>query len=226
MGVKAHVVAVTLITVGCSSGPNKIKDGAPVDVPTVVYMAEYVDWNSTDTAFCGIMGATFQVHGDATRIDHTPPNGRVMLNVTSNMQTQIDITPPTTSSGCLVPTSTYTMPGVTFADPAVIATGQIISMRDFSVAAQASLATQPDAAKGHVFVHVDGTPRAVAISASSDPAIAWNGTAWAAGTTGINVFFENVAPGMTSVTTTGSAVGTGMVPVQAGTITYVTLVLN
>ncbi len=227
----AVVIAVTsLVSGACSSGPNKPKDAAidvPVDAPYVQFTGEYVDWNSTDTTFCGIFNATFQVHGDPARVDHTNPNGRFMLNVTSDAPTRVDITPPTANSECLNPTSNYTMPGLTLADPAVIATGQIISLRDFSVAAQATLEGTYgtfDPGKGDVFVHVDGTQQPVSLSAASDATLAWNGTAWSAGATGINVFFKNVVPGMVMVSMTGGAIGTGTVPVEAGTITYVTLV--
>ena len=88
---------------------------------------------------------------------------------------------------------------------------------------QASLGVTLDAGKGHIFAHVDKTQAAVTISAASGTAQKYDGTAWSAGTIGVNVFFPNVAPGMVMVTM-GSAIGNGTVPVEAGKITYVTLV--
>jgi hypothetical protein len=220
----------------CSSSPKKpdAQIDSPPDSPpdafscpaSRFFTGEYVDWDSTTNTFCGINQATFQVTGDATRIDHTNPNGRFQLCLAVPQATRVDITPPTTPSECLVPTSTYTMPGLTIADPAVIATGELFSLRDFTVARQATLGVTLDAAKGHVFVHVDKTAQPVSLSASSDPGQAWSGTAWAAGTQGSNVFFSNVTAGTTTVSMTGGAVGTGSVPVEAGKITYLTLVGN
>ncbi|MGE5184240.1 MAG: hypothetical protein ACM31C_19360 [Acidobacteriota bacterium] len=227
---KARIGAVILLT-ACSSGPSKPKDAAidvPVDAAWVQFTGEYVDWDSTDTSFCGIFNATFQVHGEPARVDQTNPNGRFMLNVAPDTQTRVDITPPTANSECLQPTSNYTMPGIAIADPAVIATGQLLSLRDFSVARAATIESNYgtlDPSKGHVFVHVDGNQRSVSLSLASTVQLAWNGTTWTTGDTGVNVFFMNVPVGTTTVMMT-SATGTTTVPVEAGTITYVTLVGN
>lgn len=220
-----------MLVTACSSGPNKLKDAAIDAVPDaawVLYTGEYVDWDSSNTTFCGIFDATFQVHGEPSRVDHTNPNGRFMLNVQPDAPTRIDITPPTAQSECLQPTSTYTMPGLTMADPAVIATGQIFSMRNFSELARMNIVNNYgplDPQKGHVFVHVDGNQRVVSLSLASSVQLAYDGTKWATGDTGVNVFFMNVPTGNTLVQMT-SATGVGMVPVEAGTITYVTLVGN
>ncbi len=233
MAVKARIGAVILLTAACSSGPNKPKDAAidvAVDAPWVLFTGEYVDWDSTDTQFCGIFSATFQVHGEPSRIDHTNPNGRFMLNVAPDAKTRVDITPPTAGSECLQPagTQTYQMPGIVIADPAVIATGQLLSLRDFSTTRAGTLESNYgtfDPGKGHVFVHVDGNQRGVSLSLASTVQLAWNGTTWATGDTGVNVFFMNVPPGMTTVMM-DNAIGTTTVPVEAGTITYVTIVGN
>jgi len=191
------------------------------------FTGEYVDWDSNNAAgFCGIYMATFAVHGDASNSKPTNPNGRFQICLDNAIPSQIDITPPTAASQCTVPSSTYTLPGLAIADPEVIATGQLVSMRNFTVAREPTVGFTPNAAKAHVFVHVDGTAAAVSIAASSDSPQAFDGTTWAAGATGQDVMFPNVDPtgGTTTVSMTGATAGAGSVPVVAGTITYVTLV--
>jgi hypothetical protein len=84
-----------------------------------------------------------------------------------------------------------------------------------------------DPAKAIVFVHVEGSANPVTSSAAHDTAIAWSGTAWAAGTIGIDVVFPNTAVGTSAIDFSGvTATGATTVPTVAGTITYVTLVGN
>ena len=214
---KTQLALVIFIT-ACSDGSKKTPDAAPV-----LFTGEYVDWNSTDANFCGIFNATFTSREQTAVTDKSNPNGRFMLNLSLGTKVGlVDITPATTGSECLAGMPTYSLPGIAVADPAVIATGQIISTRNFTAMAATTLGITPDAAKGHVFVHVDGTQSAVSGPAAG-MTLSWNGSAWAAGSTGVNVFFANVAAGMTDVTMAG-ATGNGTVPVEAGKITYVTLV--
>jgi hypothetical protein len=157
-------------------------------------------------------------------VDHTNPNGRFMLNLPlGSTAALVDITPPTGASECLPSMSTYSLPGIIIADPAVVATAPIFSTRNFSAARVATLGFTPDAGKGHVFVHVDGTQGAVTISGTSDAAQKFDGSTWSAGAQGVNVLFPNVPAGTTTVTM-GSALGNGSIPIEAGKITYVTLV--
>jgi hypothetical protein len=217
-------ILLALAIAGCGDdGGNKI-DAAISDGQPLTFTGEYVDWFSTDSAFCGIFQATFTVHGDSSRTNMTNPNGRFTLSLAPAQTTQIDITPPTAQSECSQPPSTYNVPGIIIADASVIASGQMFSARAFTVAQAASVGF--DSTKAQVFVHVDGTPRAVSITGTHQPAEAFDGTTWAAGDTGANVYFPNVdpAPGMTTVSTTGSSIGTGTVPLAAGTITYLTIV--
>lgn len=218
---KTSLAWVTLITTACcGSDPKKMPD-AP---PDISFMGEYVDWDSTDNTFCGINKATFTVRGDASRTDLTNPNGRFTLAIPGGTANAlVDITPPTGPSECLPSMSTYSMPGIFVADPAVLATMQILSTRNFSAARMPTLGFTPDAGKGHVFVHVDATQAPVTISTTSDTAQKFDGSAWAAGTQGVNVFFPNVAPGDVTVAM-GTAIGGGTVPVEAAKITYVTFV--
>ena len=232
---KLAALALVLLA-ACSGGSHSPKDAAadatpdaPVDAgpcPAArLFTGELVDWDSNmTTGFCGVFGATYQVQGDPSRSDQTNPNGRFQICLATAASTRVDITPPTDPSQCTVPASTYSMAGLAIADPAVIATGQLISMRAFTDHRVPSLGVTLDPAKGHVFVHVDGTPGDVALSAAHDAAQFYDGTTWSMTGPAANVFFPNVATGTTSVTMTGGAIGTGSVPVEAGKITYVTLV--
>ena len=168
--------------------------------------------------------ASLQVHGDATRHSSTNPNGRFELCLAPAATTQVDVTPPTGMSEWSNPKSSYTVPGMLIANKAVLDAGGVISARSYTTAIAPSFGF--DSAKAQVFVHVDGTPRAVSNSSASDAAQAWNGTALAAGNTGANVFFPNVDPsgGTTTVSMSGTALGTGSVPIAPGTFTYVTVI--
>ena len=211
----------------CSDGGGKKVDAAISDGQPLTFTGEYVDWSTTDDAsfFCGIFQATFTVHGDATRTNQTNPNGRFTLSLVPAETTQIDITPPTAQSECSQPKSTYSVPGIMIANASVIASGQMVSARAFTVA---QMPAGYDGTKAQVFVHVDGTPRAVSITGTHDATQAFNGTTFVAGDTGDNVYFPNLDPtgGTTTISTTGTALGTGTVPVAAGTFTYVTLVMQ
>jgi hypothetical protein len=204
-----------------SRSPDAAKDGGAC----VAFTGELVDWDSTDAQFCGIFGASIQVHGDPASAKTTPPNGRIELCVAPTT-TLLDVTPPTEASQCTTPSSTYGVPGVIVVNEAVLAHGTLVSTRSFTVARAPAFAY--DATKAQVFVHVDGTPSAVSITGTHDPAQALGTAGWAAGSTGANVFLPNVdpTPGATDVELAGGGLGTGSVPLAAGTFTYVTLVAN
>jgi len=224
---KPRFLLLALAVAACGDDGGKKVDAAITDGQPLMFTGEYVDWDSTDTGFfCGIFQATFAVHGDATRTNLTNPNGRFTLELAPAQTTQIEITPPTAQSECSQPKSTYNVPGIMIADASVIAGGQMISARSFTVDKAPSVGY--DSSKAQVLVHVDGTPRAVAITGTHQPAEAFDGTTWAAGDTGVNVYFPNLDPaaGTTTISTTGTALGTGTVPVAAGTFTYVTLVMQ
>jgi hypothetical protein len=208
---------VLVALAACGDDGNHPVDGSPLQV-----MGEYVDWDSTDTGFfCGIFGATFTVHGDATQTNMTNPNGRFTLTI-HDARTQVDITPPTAQSECSNPKSTYNVPGIMIIDEQVASAGAVISARSFTV--DRAPMFNYDSTKAQVLVHVDGTPGAVSIDAAHDATQAFDGTTWAAGDTGVNVYFPNVDPasGSTKVSMSG-ATGTGSVPLAAGTFTYLTV---
>jgi hypothetical protein len=230
----APLASLALALGGCSGNPQKPADAA---IDTVVagdgpcgaetfFTGELVDFFNADTTFCGIFMASLQVHGDASRTGTTNPNGRFQLCLAPAATTQVDVTPPTGMSECSNPRSTYAVPGMLIANKAVIDAGGLISARSFTVAKAPSFAF--DAAKAQVFVHVDGTPRAVSITGTHDASQVWNGSVWAAGDTAADVYFPNLDPtaGTTAVTVAGGAIGTGSVPIAAGTFTYVTVIAN
>jgi len=199
---------------------------APTDGQPLQFTGELVDMESGTAAeqFCGILGAQFTVHGDATRTDTSNPNGRFMLALVPAFRTQVDITPPTTQSECSQPKSGYTYPAIIIADSDVINAGAMYSARMYTDADAANYA--PIQGKAQVLVHVEGMQRAVSISASHDTETAFDGTKWVAGNKGVNVLFPNVDPssGTTNITMAGTTIGAGSAPLAANTFTFVTLV--
>ena len=216
-----------LCLVGCGS-PTTVPDAAAAGPcgDKLSFQGELVDWDSTDAQFCGIFGANVQVHGDPSTAKATPPNGRIEMCVAQAPTTLIDVTPPTDASQCANPSSTYDIPGVIVADQAVLASGALASARAFTIARAPAFAY--DATKAQLFVHVDGTPSAVSITGTHDASQVFDGATWAPGSTGANVFVPNVDPtaGTTDVSLADGGLGTGSVPIAAGTFTYVTLVAH
>ncbi len=176
---------------------------------------EYVDWDSTEGNFKGVMGAKFTLVSDPSKSASTAPNGRFVMPCIAPADGVIDVAPMAGSN--------Y-VPGTVIVNKAVIQTGAMLSYRSFTTTRGADFGF--DASKAGVFVHVEGTPRAVTVAGAGSP-FAFNGSTWAAGNTGEDVYFPGVVPGITGmamVTMTGTTVGAGNVEVAAGKITYVTLV--
>ncbi len=222
---------VVSLACGACGGGDATPDAAPpaVDIDNgscgdqLRFTGEYVDWD-TDAAFCGINDALFEVRGGGA-MDNTAPNGRFDLCIARGAATTVlDITPPTAASSCTTPASTYSLPGIAIASPAVILAGAAWSGRNFTVDRQASLGVTLDPAKAHVVVHVEGTPKQVTLGAAHDAPQAVVATTWAPGATGHEVFFPNVTlAATTTITVEGGAIGPTSIPLVAGTITNVTL---
>jgi hypothetical protein len=225
-----------VLAAACGDDGNTPKDapsdtGITGDGPCagdLEFTGEYVDWDSKEADFCGVFNAKFAVHSDPTRMAKTAPNGRFILCMANAATTQVDITPPA-SSQCAGPTRSYTIPGIAIANRDVIASGKLFSAREISMErltpfyAQFGLTYDP--AKAGVFVHVEGSAHPVAITGTHDTTLAYDGTTWAAGIMGEDVFFPNVTiGGGTTMVTAGGATGEDTVPIAAGTITYVTLI--
>ncbi len=235
---------VLVVTLGaCGDDGSSRGDGGPGDIMIVVDIdngscgdqvrltGEYVDWD-TEASFCGINEAVFEVEGDGA-IDSTAPNGRFDLCSPDQPTTRLNITQPAGNSQCTVPPSAYTIPTILFARKDVIQAGGFYNVRSWTTDRQTTLFTQVgaafDATKGQIHVHVDGNPRAVSIAAAHGTTLAlatMDATTWTATSTGVDVFFPNVdvGSGQTMLTVTGGAVGTGNIPVIAGTLTNVTVV--
>jgi hypothetical protein len=198
--------------------PLDIDNGTCGDM--VRFTGEYVDWDETGTAFCGVFGATFRAReGGGT--SSTAPNGRFDLCVPDQPITLVDITPPTQPSACSATPGSYTMPGIAVASKNVIFAGGFWSGRAFVVGRQAV-----DPAKAQVFVHVHGAPVQVSIVAGHGEAQAMNGT-WGPGDVGQEVFFPDVDPngGQTTISAAGAIVPES-IPLVAGAMTNVTIVVR
>jgi hypothetical protein len=220
--------SAALLVIVCACGG----DAAPRDATTpdidngacgsmLRFTGEYIDWDS-GAAFCGILGAELQVQGGGAT-SATAPNGRFDLCIPDAPVTLVDIKPPTTASPCAMPQpppATYTLPGIAVANRAVILAGGFWSGRGFVMGRQAV-----DPTKAQVFVHVNGTPRAVSIAAAHGTAQARMNDTWAPGETGQDVFFPDVDPtGGTTTLSAGTAIGTGPIPLVAGKMTEVSII--
>ena len=226
----AVIVSLVAACSACGDDGDTPSDATPVvDIDNgscgdqLRFTGEYVDWDNDET-FCGIFEATFQVQGDGA-MDSTAPNGRFDMCIDGgDAITLVDITVSPNNSACTNPTSSYSLGGIAVANAATLRAGGFFSARNFTAARQATVGFTPDAAKGHVFVHVDGDNRTIAVTGNHDAPQANATTTWAAGDTGHEVFFPNVDPGMVTISATGgNVVGTGQVIVQANKITYVSV---
>lgn len=199
----------------CSDDAQVFPDAPPDPcAPQMLVTGEYVDWDSTEASFRGVMGAKFTLQSDATKTASSAPNGRFIMPCIAPQDALINVEPMAGSD--------Y-VPGVVVVNKALIQTGAMLSYRSFTTTRGADFGF--DAAKAGVFVHVEGTPRAVTVAGAGSP-FAFDGSSWAMGNTGQNVYFPGVVPGITGMATvsmSGTSVGTGSVPVSAGTITYLTI---
>jgi hypothetical protein len=237
------MVRTALIAIVLSAGFGCGDDAGTVDASYVIdidnascgdqlhFTGEYVDWD-TDTAFCGIGDATVEVEGDGAT-DTTAPNGRFDLCIPrTTTTTKLIVTQPAGNSQCTNPLSGYSVPTILVGNRDVILAGGFFSGRSFTTARQASFfqaaGLQFDSNKAQVFVHVNGTPHAVSLAAAHAAPQAIVTNAWAPGDTGKNVFFPNVdvGGGTTTLTVAGGAIGTGSIPLIAGTITNVSVLVH
>lgn len=225
-----QIIQAALIAVvgACGSGNNSHdaavlgdgRCGAELD-----FTGEIVDWDATDAMFCGVFGATLTMHDDSSRTDKTNPNGRFELCIPRAARTRLDLVPPTSTSGCSAG-GAYVVPGIVVADQNVIGSGTLFSARMIGMTRAGSMF---DPTKAVVFVHNEGVVHSVTSSASHGGALAWDGAQWKPGDSGVNVVFPNtdIGSGTTQIGVgTGTAIGTGSVPVEPGKFTYVTIVGN
>jgi hypothetical protein len=228
-----YLLALCAACHGCGGGEGNV-DATPVidfDNGTcgsdLRFTGEIIDWDA-DASFCGVFDARVVVR-DGGPTANTAPNGRYDVCVSRDAQvTLADVTPPAAMSECSNPKSTYPLPMLLVGSRAAIQAGGFNSARLFTVARQATLGVTLDPAKAHVMVHVEGQQRAVAVAAAHDAAQANAASTWAPGDTGHDVFFPNVDPagGSTLLSVTGGAIGTGTIPLAAGTITEISVLAN
>ncbi len=230
-----RLAVVALALAACSDGGGKPKDAPGPDAfvcSTKNFTGEIVDWDSTETKFCGVFNAALTVRTTNGDTDMSNPNGRFELCVPPGNGALVDVVQATTASQCSSMPGTYTIGGMLFAEQAVIDLHAMFSARSITSARLTTFFTQVgqayDPTKGQVFVHVEDTQHPVAISSTHATTMAWDGSKWAAGNTGINVFFPNVdvGTGTTTISVTGNATGAGSYPVVANQFTWVTIVGN
>ena len=219
--------ALVIAFAACGGGDPPPDVFVPIDIDNgecgaeVRFTGELVDWDWTETHACGIFGAGFRVPG-AIAPNNTAPNGRFDLCVPDQATTVLEVTPPAAASDCTDPDGgLYTMPGLAVANKLVIQSGGFWSGRAFPDGRETI-----DPAKAQVFVHVDGTPRAVSIAATHGEVQAQVAETWAPGDTGHEVFFRNVdvTGGSTTLSVAGGATGTGTIPLAANTITMISVI--
>ncbi|NVB78881.1 MAG: hypothetical protein HOV81_10835 [Kofleriaceae bacterium] len=186
-------------------------DGPPDQcAPDMTMTGEYIDWDSTETAFHGIFAAQFVHRGDPSKMAMTAPNGRFVMCIPA-ADGLVDITPMTGSD--------Y-VGGTVVVNKAVISSGAMQSYRSFTTTRAADFGFS--ASMAHVFVHVATSAKAVTLGATAGVTKHFDGSAWVDGNTGTDVYFGNVDP---QATTTVSVGGTsaGTIPLTAGKFTYITV---
>jgi hypothetical protein len=183
----------------------------------VFFTGELIDWDSTAAAFRGINDAALTVEGEAARTDQTSPNGRFEVCLAGGAA----ITRVTVDASSA---STY-LDGVAIAEVEVLAAGATPSFRSFTAMREQRFTPRIELGKAQVFVDVAGAQREVTLPVAYQAALAFDGTSWAAGTTGRAVFFLNVEARTpaTTVTMPGSFLGGKSVPLTANQLTFVTL---
>jgi hypothetical protein len=242
---RAHLLFLALAAACGSSharGIDAAVDGAGSDASPDAYAgpcgfyfyeftALYLDWDSTMDAYCPIAGARWYVHADPRYVT-TNDKGELAICLASN-NPELDVQATTAPSTCTNPPSMYAIPGLALATRAVLDEGGEFIVRSLDMARvgpfYASFGSSFDPTRGNLFVHVQNQYRVVSISSPHDTTQAFDGTMWAAGASGENVYFPNIdlsAGTLTDVAVEGGAVGTGAVPLVAGQITYMTVVAN
>jgi hypothetical protein len=224
------------VAVGCSDG-GTTKDASPDTPPDMAagcgadlfFTGEIVDWDSQGD--CGVADATVTVRGTPAQTDMSNFNGRFEVCVPRQAQTIVDVAHSPNASRCAAVGGAYPVRGIFIAQQAVIAANELsFSARAMTQARQDAMFTQIgatySAGQAQLVVRVAGTQRAVSIAASHAATQRHNGTAWEPGDTGGYVFFPNVAPGATQLSVAGGAIGAGMITLEAGAYTYVTVIAN
>lgn len=216
---------------GSPADPDAGTPGMPdADLISFDFTGRYVDWDSTSAAPCPIAGAKWVARHDDTRTAVTDASGAFTIRLASYLG-DLDVTPPAEASPCATPSSKYDLPVAAIVPPVVVHAGGRFVARAPTMARittfYATFGATFDATRAHLLVHVDGPPRTVAITSPHAPVQAFDGTAWAAGALGADVFFPNIdltASKLTTVSVGGGATGTGSVTLLAGKLTVMTVI--
>jgi len=212
------LVLVLAACSACGDDGTMTADAAPPDpcAPQMTFTGELVDWDSGSSGFLGIFSANFTLRSNPTFTDMTAPNGRFEMCIPS-MDGLVDVT-PVSGSGYVS--------GVVVVSRAVLASQPLQSYRSFKDLRAQDFGFSPSLAQ--VYVHVHGAARTVTASAVPGSMHRFDGTAWAAGNTGNDIYLANVpVMSQTNLVVTGGAVtGPTTIPLSAGAFTYVTLVAN
>jgi len=200
----------------CGDDSGMATVDAPPDpcMPEMQFTGEFVDWDSSATAFRGIPQATFTLDADPTKTTMTAPNGRWILCV-----------PASDGFATIAPMglSASYVGGKVKIDKTVIQSGAMLSYRSFSMTRAADFGF--DAGLAHVFVHVNGGTRTVTTAAAPAVKKQYDGTTWVDGNTGDNIYLGNIAGTTTAVQVSGGgATGASSIPLTPGAFTFVTII--
>jgi hypothetical protein len=205
-----HAIAVTLVLTGACSDDDPMTPDGPAEITMT---GEIIDFDSTDADFKGVLGSVLTVRGETSFTQTTPPNGRINLTI-PNREVIVDVGPGMDANG-----NAY-IGGLIVVDPA-LATENVYKLRTYTTMRAQDFAYDPTLAQ--VYVHIEGATGPVAIAAAHDAAQSFDGTTWAAGDTGSNVFLPNVVigGGTTTITVTGATGLPASIPLEAGKFTFV-----
>ena len=220
----------------CGGGGETPRDASPDTLTDsmcgtgMFFTGDLIDWDSTESRFCGVFNSSLTVRGQSSPADMSNPNGRFELCVPRQAAAAVDVLHGSNQSQCTTPRDVYPVRAVLVAEQAVIDAGGRFSARVMTQNRQNEMftlvGTAYSAAKAQLVVHVDGPQRQISISAAHDTTQKFDGAAWAAGDTGTDVFFPNVTPGSTQVTVTGPSVGATTLTLEAGAYTYLAVRAN
>jgi hypothetical protein len=212
----ALVVLAACAACGDDGGNDAGVDGPPDPcAPMMTFTGEYIAWDS-GTSFMGIPQATFALRSDPATKSTTAPNGRFEMCIPP-ADGFVDITPMAASD---------IVPGTVVVQKDVLKLLPIQSYRSFTEARAAEYGFS--ASDAHVFVHVAGGSRTVATAAAAGVKKTFDGTTWADGNTGSDIYLGNIPVQATTTLTIsgGSVLGGGSIPLTAGAFTYVTVIAN
>jgi len=210
---------LALLLAGCP-GDDGPTDAAPVDpcAPEMTFTGELLDWDSGGSVgFLGVKGATVVIPTDTTKQDVTAPNGRWELCVAP----KDDVAEMFPATG-----SDY-IKGRIVVWKNIQAGVPTLSLRTFKTARAADFGF--DATQAHVFVHVLGGERTVAMTSAFTPQTmqTFANGAWTAGNTGTDLYFGNINPlvsGDASISVSGGDwTGPTTFPIAMGEFTFVTI---